>query len=289
MRGLLLHLIWGMKGMKRIKAIDLFSGCGGVSCGLTKSGFVVKAAVEVDEDAANIYSGYHALSNVLVLKKDICTVTGKELLSAAGIKPGEMYLMAGCPPCQKFSIKNPKNKEKSMALRKKLFFQFLRIIKETYPPFILMENVPGIANKTNEKILMQFLRELENKKDKKSRQYIIKKGILNAADYGVPQIRMRFVLHGIRADIYDRLKELNTGFELPTATHSRDGKNNLKKWVTAKEAIGDLPRIQAGSSYKGRKQIYNHKCAGLSGQNMERMKYIRKHGGSRTCLPPKMA
>lgn len=131
-----------------IKAIDLFSGCGGVSCGLTRAGFKVKAAVEIDSDAAKTYSAYPPLANVNVLVKDICTVSGKEILRAARIKPDELYLLAGCPPCQNFSMQNPNNKKKSKAERKKLLFEYLRIVKEIYPPFILMENVPGCVCQT---------------------------------------------------------------------------------------------------------------------------------------------
>lgn len=62
-----------------IKAIDLFSGCGGVSCGLTHAGFTVKVAVEIENSAADTYSAYPPLAHVTVLRKDICNVSGKEL------------------------------------------------------------------------------------------------------------------------------------------------------------------------------------------------------------------
>lgn len=109
-----------------IKAIDLFSGCGGVSCGLSQAGFTVKAAVEIEKDAATTYLNYPPLANVAVLQKDICKVSGKELLRAAKIHRNEIYLLAGCPPCQNFSMQNPNNKKKSETERKKLLFEFLR-------------------------------------------------------------------------------------------------------------------------------------------------------------------
>lgn len=271
-----------------IKAIDLFSGCGGVSCGLTRAGFKVKAAVEIDSNAAKTYSAYPPLADVNILVKDICTLSGKEILRAAGIKPNELYLLAGCPPCQNFSMQNPNNKKKSKSERKKLLFEYLRIVKEIYPPFILMENVPGITTEFNASILDEFIRRLENKRGKAREKYIIRKDVLNAADYGVPQLRKRFVLHGIRKDIYLELQACGCDFQLPQPTHSNNQADNLLPWVTVRQAIGDLPAINAGEDYSGDLPICNHKCANLSRDNLRKIQYIRAHGGSRDCLPEDM-
>lgn len=271
-----------------IKAIDLFSGCGGVSCGLSQAGFTIKAAVEIEKDAATTYLNYPPLANVAVLQKDICKVSGKELLRAAKIHRNEIYLLAGCPPCQNFSMQNPNNKKKSETERKKLLFEFLRIIEEVYPPFILMENVPGITTKFNANILNEFIERLENVKGDISKKYFVLKDVLNSADFGVPQSRKRFVLHAVRMDIYERLQTLGQTFQLPQPTHKKDGENGLKPWITVKEAIGDLPKLSAGQTYDGKKEVYNHKCANLSDENLARMKYIRSHGGSRNSLPESM-
>lgn len=274
--------------MATIKAIDLFSGCGGVSCGLTRAGFSVKAAVEIEKAAVKTYLNYPPLANVNVLQKDIHMVSGSELLKAAKIHKNELYLLAGCPPCQNFSIQNPKNKYKSESERRELLFEFLRIIEEIHPPFILMENVPGIATRTNANILSEFIWHLENGGVNDKKIYYVIKKVLNAADYGVPQARKRFVLHAVRMDIYERLNAKNTLFMLPEATHNEKGSDGLKKWVTVKEAIDDLPKLKAGQEYKGKKTIYNHRCANLSETNIARMKFIRSHGGSRVSLPESM-
>lgn len=271
-----------------IKAIDLFSGCGGVSCGLTCAGFKVKAAVEIDSDAAKTYSDYPPLADVKVINDDICKLTGKKILRTAGIKRAEIYLLAGCPPCQNFSTQNPKNKTKPESERKKLLFEFLRIIEDIYPPFILMENVPGINSDFNSNILNEFIGRLENKNGKKNEKYYICRDVINAADYGVPQLRKRFVLHGVREDIYDELRAVGYDFHLPKATHSKVVRDGFLPWVTVRQAIGDLPEIQAGGEYAGTLPIYNHKCADLSKDNLNKMIYIRQHGGSRDCLPDDM-
>ena len=81
--------------MKKIKAIDLFSGCGGVSIGLTQAGFEVACAVEIDDAEVRAYKGYHLLQNVNVLKNDICSLSGAEILKAAGLDRDDLYLLAG--------------------------------------------------------------------------------------------------------------------------------------------------------------------------------------------------
>lgn len=259
-------------------AIDLFSGCGGVSCGLDLAGFKIKSAVEIEKHAVDTYLSYKPLSKVNVLNDDICKLTGTQILKAAKIKKDDLFLFAGCPPCQNFSRQNPLNKEKSDEERKKLLFEFLRVIEEIEPPFILMENVPGIKSKINEKILSEFLNRLNNR-------YDVHENILNAADYGVPQARRRFVLHAVRKDINNELLSYGFTFTLPKATHNKKGEKGLKKWKTVIEAIGDLPPIEAGERYQGNIAIQNHKCASLSDTNLKRIRAIRKHGGTRTGLP----
>lgn len=262
----------------KYEAIDIFSGCGGVSCGLTRAGFSVKAAVEIDGKAVTTYKNYEPLKNVNVMHNDICKLSGSEILKAANIKKDDIYLFAGCPPCQNFSRQNPENRNKSIEDRKKLLFEFLRIIEEIKPPFILMENVPGIESEYNKIILDEFLARL-------GKNYVVLKSVLNAADYGVPQLRKRFVLHAVRLDIHTELLQSNFLFSLPKATHSKNGNNGLKQWKTVREAISDLPPIKAGEKFPDNGVIHNHKCANLSDTNLKRIKFVRQNGGSRTCLP----
>ena len=265
----------------KYEAIDIFSGCGGVSCGLSLAGFKVKSAVEIEKNAVDTYLNYGPLNKVNVLNEDICNLSGEQILKAARIKKDDIYLFAGCPPCQNFSRQNPLNKNKTDAERKKLLFEFLRLIEEILPPFILMENVPGIKTEFNSAILSEFLERLK-------KHYDIKEDVLNAANYGVPQARKRFVLHAVRKDINKELKENGFLFDLPKATHDKKGNNGLKKWKTVKEAIDDLPIINAGEEYEDDGKIHNHKCAGLSDTNLKRIREIRANGGSRNGLSEKL-
>lgn len=141
-----------------------------------------------------------------------------------------------------------------------------------------MENVPGIKSDFNKTILNEFLHRLK-------KHYYVKEEVLNAADYGVPQVRKRFVLHAVRNDINEELKSVGFSFDLPQATYDKNGSNGLKKWKTVREAIGDLPAIKAGEAYVDNGKIHNHKCAGLSDTNLRRIKAIRANGGSRNGLP----
>lgn len=265
----------------KYEAIDIFSGCGGVSCGLSLAGFKVKSAVEIEKHAVDTYLSYDPLNKVNVLNEDICNLSGEQILKAAKIKKDDIYLFAGCPPCQNFSRQNPLNKNKTDEERKKLLFEFLRLIEEILPPFILMENVPGIKTDFNNAILCEFLQRL-------NKNYDVKEDVLNAANYGVPQARKRFVLHAVRKDINKELKSNGFSFDLPKETHNKKGNNGLQKWKTVREAIGDLPTIKAGEEYEDDGKIHNHKCAGLSDVNLKRIKVIRKNGGSRNGLPKEL-
>lgn len=269
-----------------IKAIDLFSGGGGVSIGLTQAGFKLSCAVEIDKDAVKAYKGYHLLEDVNVIVGDICNISGEELLKTAGIDRNELYLLAGCPPCQKFSMQNRINNsdESKKDEVQKLLMQYLRIIKEIYPPFILMENVPGIKSSFKGEILNKFLTELKNEGGPSEQQYRPVYDVVNAADYGIPQLRKRFVLHAVRQDIFNRMQDMGLDLTLPIPTHSKNGGGGKEKWVTVREAFAGLPKIEAGARYSDDK-IKNHYCAHLSEKNLNRMKYIREHGGSRTSLP----
>lgn len=272
--------------MKKIKSIDLFSGCGGVSIGLSNAGFDVACAVELDETAVNAYKNYHLLKNVNVIQNDICKLSGDEILKAGGIVKDDLYLLAGCPPCQKFSMQNRINNsdENKIDEVKKLLMEFKRIIKEIYPPFVLMENVPGIKSSFGGRIINEFITEIENVGAPANERYMIVCGVVNSADYGVPQIRKRFVLHAVRSDIYDIMKSKGIDFKLPDTTHSKDGSGGKSQWITVRETFAGLPRIAAGERYSD-EVIKNHYCANLSPVNIERMRIIRENGGDRSALP----
>ena len=256
----------------KFKAIDLFCGAGGLSTGLKKSGFRLCLGVDIDEKALKTYKCN--LKRTKILKEDIKKVTGEKITELTGINRRDNFLLAGCPPCQGFSSlgKRDANDEKN-----ELVYEYIRIINELEPSFILMENVPGMSTGVGKEIFKNVVKELEE-------NYHVEYATLNAADFGVPQIRKRLVLHGIRNDVY-----ANLGLDkekqkiLPKSTHSKEKQKGYRKWVTVRKAIFDLPILGAGESYDDG-IIKNHKARSLSETNIERLQEIRLHGGNREMI-----
>lgn len=168
----------------RETAIDLFSGCGGLSLGLRYAGFDVKAAVECDDLACDTYELNHP--DTLLLRKDIRRIRPSYLLKKLGLKRGELTLLAGCPPCQGFSTLRTLNGSVEIAEpMNDLLFQFLKFVRAFEPKSILMENVPGLATDPRIKKFQSQIRNLG---------YESCVEVLDAADYGTPQRRRRMVL-----------------------------------------------------------------------------------------------
>ena len=253
------------------KVIDLFCGAGGLSAGLRNAGFTIKTGVDIDKQALHTYSVN--FKKAVTLHKDISNVTGKELRKLAHLDDNDHeFLLVGCPPCQGFSSIGKRNPEDE---KNQLVYQYVRIVKELKPNFILMENVPGMAKSVGKEIFFHVVKMLES-------DYHIDKSILNAADYGVPQTRKRLVLHGVRRPVYEVLKKI-TGYEeinfLPKATHSKNGLQE-NAWVTVGEALSGLPPIAAGEEIDDNR-VHNHVARKLSETNIMRLSAIRANGGSR--------
>ena len=170
--------------MRKPTAIDLFSGCGGLTLGLKQAGFRVIGAVENNELAVKTYKANH--KRVRVWSKDICKVSVAEVRRTLDLKPRELDLLAGCPPCQGFStITTLNGNRRSRDQRNDLVFQFMRFVRGLRPKAVMLENVPGLAKNRRLRKMLTELRRLG---------YECNSSILNAAEYGVPQRRRRFIL-----------------------------------------------------------------------------------------------
>lgn len=261
-----------MMAFMKFKAIDLFCGAGGLSAGLKKSGFQICLGVDIDKAALNTYK--LNLKNTKILTKDIKQVTGKEITQLTGIKKKDNFLLAGCPPCQGFSNLGKRDADDE---KNRLVYEYIRIIYELEPTFILMENVPGMAEGVGKEIFKKVVESLQ-------KLYYVEYSTLNAADYGVPQTRKRLVLHGIRKDINEIIMSKNDNLPvklLPQPTHSQVKQRGYKRWLTVGDSIMDLPVINAGESYE-ESGIKNHRARRLSQTNIKRLQEIRDHGGDKT-------
>lgn len=165
-------------------AIDLFSGCGGLSCGLKKAGFQVVAAVEIDSTAQATYKLNHA--DVRLYQTDIRKLDPALVLQDVGLKRGDLHLLAGCPPCQGFSRLRTRNRRTSVRDdRNSLVCKFMHFVRCMLPKTIMLENVPGLAKDGRFTRIRNQLGELG---------YEVIVHVLDAADYGVPQRRRRLIM-----------------------------------------------------------------------------------------------
>jgi DNA (cytosine-5)-methyltransferase 1 len=201
--------------MRKLVAYSLFSGAGGMRLGLEQAGFKVVVSSDISKHAEETH--HKNWPNSPFLRKDIRQITARELLKLSnGKRPN---LLAGGPPCQGFSTLGDKL---SSDPRNDLFVAFLRIARELGPELILIENVKAFTTMYGGRFADWIEREL------RAFGYAVHKSVLNAADYGAPQIRHRAIFVGSR---------LEADFSFPTSTHGlRDG----KPFEVVGDWIGDL-------------------------------------------------
>ena len=234
--------------MSEFVAIDLFSGCGGLSEGLRDAGFNVLAAFDSDTDAVATYKLNHP--DTKVFDGDIREVDMAEVKKLLGGKP--LHFLAGCPPCQGFSTMRRLNKKRSKRdPRNSLILEYLRFVKELKPLTIMMENVPGVVNYILFKKVIAELQRLG---------YDPKFQPVKIQQYGVPQRRKRLVLVG------SLLGEIN----IAGATGET---------ITVRDVIGHLESTR-GSKDPVHKIVKKHTPA-----VMERIRATPKDGGSRADVP----
>ncbi len=189
--------VWEKDGWKNVndrngyKFIDLFSGAGGLSCGLVMAGFTPVASVEIMPEAVETYK-YNFINkkgfNEKVETRDIRTQEVKEELYKT-IGNQHIDLIVGGFPCQGFSmagnrvVSDPRNS---------LYLEMLEIVKNIKPDYVVMENVEGLRSMLNGKVETQIIN------DYKEIGYKINVTTLNAADYGVAQLRRRVIFIGNR-------------------------------------------------------------------------------------------
>lgn len=237
-------------------AIDLFAGCGGVTEGLKQAKFKVLAAVDIDPIATETYRLNHR--NVKLYRKDIREVNVFELKKLIP-RGKELDLLTVCAPCQPFSSQN---RHRMNDQRSTLILESLRFIKELQPKVIFFENVPGLAESS---VFVSLQTELF-----KQGYSTIDPTVIDAADYGVPQRRPRFIYLATR---------LPKKILVPKPTTT--GKNR----ITVRKAIGDLPKLNSGERDPNDKLHAARRHRPIA---LKRLSYIPKDGGSRSSLPDEL-
>lgn len=213
--------------MKPLIAIDLFAGAGGLSTGLHDAGWKVPLAVEIEKDFAATYRVNHPTT--MMLQRDIAHIDFADAIRELGIRDG-VDLVAGGPPCQGFSTVGKKD---LCDPRNSLFGQFLRAVDELQPRAVLFENVAGFKTMYAGRVHDIVMNELVD------RGFDVQSFLLDAVDFGLPQLRKRMILMGARGGVRVRR---------PEPTHSDLEMLGLPGFVTVSEAISDLPPLGTADS-----------------------------------------
>lgn len=239
-----------MRGKPR--AVDLFSGAGGLTEGLRQAGFRVIGAVELDPLAASTYRLNH--ETVRLWEQDIRHLTGTAVMKALRIRAGELELLAACPPCQGFSTMRTKNgTRRNRDRRNDLIFEVLRLVRSMRPKSVMLENVPGLASDRRFKAFRKGLESLG---------YSVKSSVLNAVDFNVPQRRRRLVV-------------------LASMVGSPDFARKARVGATVRGAIGHL-----GTRTRSRDPLHNYSTR-LTQKVKDLIQRVPTDGGSRRDLGPK--
>jgi DNA (cytosine-5)-methyltransferase 1 len=224
------------------KVISLYTGAGGLDLGFEAAGFNTAVAVEMDPEAVATLRHNRPWP---VLDRDIHTIGSPELLETVALGDAEADVLIGGPPCQPFSKSGYWAKGDTLRLddpRAGTMGAYLRVLRDTLPRAFLLENVPGLAYRGKSEGLELVLRSIDQINRERGTDYEISVGRLNAADYGVPQLRERVFVVGSRD---------GRCFRFPQPTHQplpEDGQEvvpELPTYATAWDALGDLEEDEA--------------------------------------------
>ena len=198
-----------------MKVVSLFSGAGGLDLGFTMAGHEIIWANDLYEDAVSTYR--KNLGNHIVCE-DISNISAEDI--------PDCDIVIGGFPCQGFSVANTKRHVGDE--RNELYKQLIRIITAKRPKFFLAENVKGLTNLAKGAVFKMILNDFSEM------GYKVSYKVLNAADFGVPQTRLRVIIVGVRSDI-------DWEYAFPAPTNIQGGSDSLPDWVSVSEALADIP------------------------------------------------
>ena len=238
-----------LKSFKNSAVIDLFCGIGGLSHGFVREKLKVVAGIDIDESCKYSFEENNKSTFISKSVSDLSKEEINELFGKADYK-----ILVGCAPCQPFSSYTFKDEEKKGNEKWKLLYEFARLVKETQPDVISMENVSQLINFKKAPVFGDFINSL------KELGYFVHYEVVNCPDYGIPQNRKRLVL------LASKLGEI----KLIPKTHSKEN------YVTVEDAIGNLPKIKDGEFCKKDRLHYARKLSPLNKKRIRETPY----GGS---------
>ncbi len=279
--------------------IDLFAGAGGLSTGFHLAGFKSLCAIDMNSKALATYQ--HNYPEARIIHQDIQEINPLELRLSLGLQREELTALIGGPPCQGFSRNVTAAYRYLNDPRNLLYKTFLEYVKEFKPLYVVMENVPEILKAYDGAVKNDIYIELE------SIGYKVTSTSLNAADYGVPQTRSRaFFLASLDSQTPSIPQPTHKNFKVDFQLQLSIFESSLNPITTVRDAIGDLPSLEAGEEYideyypypaqsdyqvlmrKISKKLTNHVARALSPVQMARAK-ILKEGEDARNLPSKLA
>jgi len=231
-----------IKKALKISAVDLFCGVGGLTHGLVKGGISVKAGIDFN---ANCRYPFEANNSSVFLERDIEYLKAEEIRSF--FRNCDVRLLAGCAPCQPFSTYSRSGRNKVHESQWPLVLAFGRLVRETQPELVTMENVPQLLA---HKVFDDFLTSLKG--------YSVWWKVIDCAAYGIPQTRKRLVLLASRFG--------NHKLELEPDTTGK---------TTVRQAIEMMPTLAAGEQNFSDRL---HMSASLSELNLSRIKASQAGG-----------
>lgn len=240
--------------------IDSFCGAGGLGLGLKRAGFNILLSFDIDQICIDTIKANKKYFNHPAEAADIADMLNGELLKKCNLQRGELFLLAGGPPCQGFSVQR---RGSDTDERNELVLKYGKLIDELYPMYFVMENVTGIAGKRGKTILQQLIEDVEKI------GYKVHVDLLDAQDYGVPQRRKRYIIVGERNDLGEHYK-----YPEPVAARH-----------TVRDTIGNLPAPPSDGT--DHPEISLHRRDRLSELNLKRIQAI-KEGQGRDDLPEEL-
>ena len=227
-----------------IDAVDLFCGAGGLTAGMLNAGIAVRAGYDIETQCEY---AYHENNRAAFVACDVKDVTAEQLIG--WYRPERYRLLAGCAPCQPFSTYN-QGRDTRTDRKWPLLYHFARLIEETEPHLVTMENVPDV---TKHQVYRDFVKSIESK------GYKIWDGRVSCVDYGLPQKRRRHVLLA---------SKLGLPISIIPPTHK-------DTHVSVESVISHLPRIAAGQCDPNDPL---HRAASLTPLNFQRITHSRPGG-----------